>query len=257
MLYYASYTMLYLHILTYTYLAVPLATLCDLWSEHIRAPGCVGAGKGAGHKPICAVYAPSSGSGGKAGRVGFCKCGGSKAKLARARCSLLLRGPRAVRVSRERNKLPQTDDSWAMGCGNCNLGFTLYLWMILDGLSISNPFKTFQDYVAATRNLNILRCPASDLAHAVLCCSFQGIGCRVCHRLYMWLCHRRCFIDLIPQEGCHVFCTSPWGCPSAKAAGSQDLITRYKNGMKQTYWSSLKPVETDSSWLDLSQVEIL
>lgn len=58
-------------------------------------PGCVGAGKGAGHKPICAVYAPSSGSGGKAGRVGFCKCGGSKAKLARARCSLLLRGPRA------------------------------------------------------------------------------------------------------------------------------------------------------------------
>ena len=156
----------------------------------------------------------------------------------------------------ETNSL-KTDDSWAMGCGNCNLGFTLYLWMILDGLSISNPFKTFQDYVAATRNLNILRCPASDLAHAVLCCSFQGIGCRVCHRLYMWLCHRRCFIDLIPQEGCHVFCTSPWGCPSAKAAGSQDLITRYKNGMKQTYWSSLKPVETDSSWLDLSQVEIL
>lgn len=60
-------------------------------------PGCR-AGKGAGYKPICAVYEPSSGSGGKGGKVGFCKWGGSKAKLARARCSLLLplvRGPRA------------------------------------------------------------------------------------------------------------------------------------------------------------------
>ena len=111
-----------LAILCYTCLVAPLATLCVT----IPAPGCIGAEKGAGYKPICAVYASSSGSGGKAGRVGFCKCGGSKAKLARARSSLLLRGPRAVRVSRGRNKLPQTDDSRAMGYGNCK--FRLLPW---------------------------------------------------------------------------------------------------------------------------------